>query len=149
MKVCGKYTGSIEFGKNIVQSDIFIVKQNLETLISGETAEQLDIISFNAVNTVQSDNNNDSPKLPNLNDENIKTIINKHTKVFSGIGKCKDKKITLHLKDSAKPCIQPIRPIPFHLQKKIDAEVDNMIKEGVFEEHKGPTEWLSTLLLFQ
>ena len=46
-------------------------------------------------------------------------------------------------KDSAKPCIQPIRPIPFLLCKKFDAEVDKMIKAGVFEEHKGPTEWLS------
>ena len=38
--------------------------------------------------------------------------------------------------------IQPIRPIPFHLRKKFDAEVDKMIQEEVFEEHKGPTEWL-------
>ena len=142
LKVCGKYEGPIKFGKHALQSEINIVKQNLEVLILSETAELLGIISFNAVNTIQSENSG-SQKFPNLNDENIKTILNKHNKFFSGTGKCKDKKIKLHLKDSAKPCIQPIRPIPFHLRKKFDAEVDKMIKEGVFEEHKGPTEWLS------
>ena len=52
-------------------------------------------------------------------------------------------------KGSAKPCIQPIRPIRFHLRKKFDAKVDKMIKEGVFEEHKGPTEWLSNPAIIQ
>ena len=76
LKVCGKYEGPIKFGKHAVQSEIFIVKQNLEALISGETAELLGIISFNAVNTVQSENSG-SQKFPNLDDENIKTILNK------------------------------------------------------------------------
>ena len=91
LKICGKYEGPIKFGKHAVQSEIFIVKQNLEALISGETAELLGIISFNAVNTVQSENSG-SQKFPNLDDENIKAILNKHNKIFSGIRKCKDKK---------------------------------------------------------
>ena len=49
---------------------------------------------------------------------------------------CKDKVITLHTKENAKPCIQPIRPIPFHLRKKFNSTVDQMI-EGIFEEYNG------------
>ena len=49
---------------------------------------------------------------------------------------------TLHTKDNVKPCIQPIRPIPFHLRKKFNSTVDQMI-EGVFEEYNGQNEWIS------
>ena len=79
LKVSGKYEGPIKFGKHAVQSEIFIVKQNLEALILGDTA--LGIISFNAVNTVQSENSG-SQKFPNLDDENIKTILNKHNNIW-------------------------------------------------------------------
>ena len=101
---------------------------------SGETAEQLDITSFNAVNI-------------RFNLE-IRVIVVKYFwiwtyKNFLSIGRCKDKRITPHLKDFAKSCIQPVRQIPFHLRKKINAVIDKIIKEEVIEKYNGPTEWLS------
>ena len=71
LNVCGKYEGPIKFGKHAVQSEIFVVKQNLEALILSETAELLGIISFSAVNTVQSENSG-CQKFPNLVDVNLK-----------------------------------------------------------------------------
>ena len=51
------------------------MKQTLETLISGETKEQLRYhISFNTINTIQYDKTSNSHKFLNLNDENIETI---------------------------------------------------------------------------
>ena len=52
LRVCGRYTGSIMFKDNIVDTDIYIVKENLETLISGETAETLGVISLHDINMV-------------------------------------------------------------------------------------------------
>ena len=82
-------------------------------------------------------------KFPITNDTKINNILQKHSKVFSGIGKCKNKIITVHAKENAKPCIQPIRPIPFHLRKKFDSTVQDMIDQGVFEEYSGSAEWIS------
>ena len=48
LKVCGVYSGPIVHGDTEAEVDIFIVKQPLETLISGRTAEDLGIISFHA-----------------------------------------------------------------------------------------------------
>ena len=70
-------------------------------------------------------------------------ILRKYDHIFNGIGKCNDVKITLHLKADAKPIVQPARSIPFHLRKKFDTSVNEMISEDVFEEHHGPTQWLS------
>ena len=53
LKVCGKYQGPIAFGNNAIQTELFIVKNHLETLISGDTAEALGIISFHAVNSLK------------------------------------------------------------------------------------------------
>ena len=126
---------------------MFIVKQPLETLISGNTAEELGITSFHAVNMTQSNTDKGHQEttdtLPETDDPTINTIVRKYSKLFFGIGKCKNRKITLHTKTDAKPCIQPIRPIPFHLRKKIDDTVNDIIKQGVCEESVGPTEWLS------
>ena len=103
---------------------MFIVRQPLETLISGNTAEELDIISFHAINMTQSNSDKGHQEttdtLPETNDTKINAIVRKYSKIFYGIGKCKNRKITLHTKTNAKPCIQPIRPISFHLRKQFD-----------------------------
>ena len=129
-----------------VETEIFIVNKPLEILISGSTAEILEIISFTTINTVQPDtecsNHSETNNVPEINDPIIKELLKEHSEIFNGIGKCKDKVITLHTKENAKPCIHPIRPIPFHLRKRFNSTVDQMI-EGVFEEYNGPNEWIS------
>ena len=88
-------------------------------------------------------NHSETNNVPETNDPIIKELLKEHSEIFNGIGKCKDKVITLHTKENAKPCIQPTRPIPFHLRKKFNFTVDQMI-EGVFEEYNGSNEWIST-----
>ena len=122
LKVCGEFHGPIMIANTEVETEIFIVNTLLETLISGATAEILGIISFNTTNTVQPDtecnNHSETNNVPETNDPIIKELLKDHSEIFNGIGKCEDKVITLHTKEDAKPCIQPIRPIPFHLREK-------------------------------
>ena len=128
------------FADKSIRSDIFVVKENLESLLSGKTAETLGIISFNTINAVteQQDSNNIHDT-----DSKIDEIVKKYPQVFEGIGKCKNRTIQLHLKDDVRPIIQPMRPIPYHLKKMFDHTVDEMVQEGILEVHSGPTEWLS------
>ena len=85
--------------------------------------------------------------LPTTNNEIINKLINTYENIFKGLGKCNSKNIRLHLREDAKPIAQPTRPIPLHLKKRFDDEVQDMISKGVFEEHKGLTEWLSNLMI--
>ena len=126
LKVHGKSRSIIAFKDKSTISDIFVVKENLETLLSGRTAETLGIISFHTTNT-----------LTELPETNKSPTINPRIDIFKGIGKYKNKEITLNLKANAKPVIQPIRPIPYHLKEKFDATVDEMVKQGIYDEHSG------------
>ena len=69
VKVRGVYTGPIVFGETITLAEVYIVKQPLESLLSGDTAEELGIISFHpnkayAVNTVEEEEERDDKQLP-------------------------------------------------------------------------------------
>ena len=116
LRVCGKLSGTVTFADKSIRSDIFVVKENLESLLSGKTAETLGIISFNTINAVteQQDSNNIHDT-----DSKIDEIVKKYPQVFEGIGKCKNRTIQLHLKDDVRPIIQPMRPIPYHLKKEV------------------------------
>ena len=149
LKVCGVYTGPVGFGEKSTEAEIFIVRQDLESLLSGATAETLGIITFHAVNHVEEvgcDENDEegeeSNQVPVSDNPVINSFITKFHQRFKDIGKC-DKVITLHKNDHPKPFIQPQRPIPFHLRKKFDNACDEMIKQGIFEECEGPNEWIS------
>ena len=162
IKVCGMYTGMVKFDENIVEADIFIVRNSLETLLSGITAEELGIVSFHGVNVVHQDDDDDNDdddeeeepveeNYPETDNPRIQEILLKRSKrFFNRIGKCKSKKIILHAKDDPRCAaghIQPERSLPFHLRKKFDATVDKLIQEGVFEEHEGPAEYISNPVL--
>ena len=148
LKVCGVFKGPISFGDNSTDTEIFIVRQPLESLMSGITAEELGIITFHAVNLIEEEDEDISPSdetsesLPVSDDPIINSYIAKFHKRFKDIGKC-EKVITLHEGEKSKPVIQPQRPIPFHLRKKFDNMCDEMIRQGIFEEVEGPNEWIS------
>lgn len=153
LKVCGVYTGPLIYKNTEVKTEIFIVKQPLESLISGVTAEELGLISFHAsdevgyVNVLEEDDNRTNSmdsldQTPVSDDLLINSYIQKYHEQFQGIGKC-NKIITLHQTDNPKPVIQPQRPIPFHLRSKFDNECNQLLQKGIFEEVDGPSEWIS------
>ena len=142
LKVCGVYTGQIEFGDRSVEAEIFIVRLTLESLMSGITAEELGIISFHAVNRIEEEPDEEANQMPVSDDPVINSYLTKFHRRFKDIGKC-DKVITLHQNENPKPFIQPQRPIPFHLRKRFDDECDEMIRQGIFEECEGPNEYIS------
>ena len=141
LKVCGVHHGTIGFKSTSVEAKIYIVKQPLETLLSGNTAEKLGIISFHTINMI--DNSSSHVDIPHSDDKIINDILQKFPNVFRGIGMCKYKTIDLHVKENPKPLIQPVRPIPYHLRDKFDEAISEMISYGIFEEYNGPNEWLS------
>ena len=158
LRVHGVYNGPISFGDSETKSEIYIVKHNLETLISGDTAEKLGIITFHPdelypVNLVDKDINDcdnetmeEKAEIPTSEDPKIQSFIMKFRKQFIGVGKC-DRTITLHQTENPKPFVQPRRPIAFHLRKKFDNACNEMIRQGIFEECDGPNEYVSNPVL--
>ena len=75
IKICGIYHGPVKFNDNVVEAEIFIVKRSLETLLSGDTAEDLGIVTFHGVNSLKGDattNNTDDEEYPSTDNPRVR-----------------------------------------------------------------------------
>ena len=68
-------------------------------------------------------------------------------KVFSGIGKLNDVKVTLHIDSDVKPVAQPHRRIPFHIRKQVEEELKHLEDMDIIEKVHGPTPWVSPIVV--
>ena len=140
-KAClGKYSGTIMHGTAVTNATIYVLRANVETLLSGRVCEQLGIIKFNR-DPVENINNVE------LCDPDKDKLVENFPSVFKGVGVLKDHEVKFHIDETVKPVCQQARPIPFHLREKFLTELGRMEEAGIIEEHTGPTPWLSNIAL--
>ena len=60
------------------------------------------------------------------------------------VGKLKNFEVKLHIDQSVPPVAQPAQRIPFHLRKKVEAELDRLEEQGIIEKVDGPTPWIGS-----
>ena len=73
-------------------------------------------------------------------------LMQQYPSIFQGIGQLKDYKVKLHIDKSVTPVAQPACRIPFHLQKKVSAELKRLEQDGIIEKVDDPTPWISPLV---
>ena len=81
------------------------------------------------------------------NEANLKMLLKRYQHVFSGIGRHKEKQITLHIDPTIKPVISPRREIPIHLREKSDDLLEELQNQDIIEDVDGPVEWISNPVL--
>ena len=80
-------------------------------------------------------------------DPHIQEILNKYSTVFDGQGKLNNQQIGLHIRDDAKPVIQPQRRIPYHMRKEVSQELQKLLEQDIIEEVVNqPTPWISPIV---
>ena len=134
------YIGTIMHGEQVVNACIYIVKQNVETLLSGRVCEALGIIKFNPAPV---------PVRHTAYKDPTKTrLAAAYPKVFEDkVGRLKDHKVKFHIDENVPPVAERQRQHGFHLQGKRNTELDKMEAAGMIEEHDGPAPWISNLVL--
>ena len=103
-----------------------ILKGANGSLLSYSTARDLGLVNIELNNVTVTDT----------------TTLEKLTKeyqVFQGVGKLKNYKVKLHIDKTVIPVAQSARRIPFHLRKKVSAELKKLEKQGIIEKVEGPT----------
>ena len=135
MRCSGEYVGTIMYGNNVTNTSIYIIDQDVETLLSGAVCEDLNIIKYNP-----------SP-IHRVASESDSEFVKQFPDVFNGIGMLKDYQVGLHIDQNVKPVVQQARPIPFHLREKFHREIKSMEENGIIEEHHGPAPWISNVVL--
>ncbi len=134
------------FGETVANTRIYVIKKQLEKLLSGRLCEELGIIKFNGV-PIESEGD-DLIRRANIKENDpIREIVSQHPRVFEGIGRLKDHTVHFYVKNDVPPVAQPPRPVPFHLRERFDKEINNMEKAGIIEEHHGPAPWVSNIVL--
>ena len=66
--------------------------------------------------------------------------------LFKGIGNLKNVWLKLHIGESTPPVAQHPHRVPFHLCKKVEAELKELEQHGIIEKVDGPTPWISPLV---
>ena len=132
----GRYTGTVMFGDEVENVCIYVVKQNLETLLSGRVSEALGIIQFKAIVNHTS-----------CTDPVKEEVLSRYKRIFSSVGTLTDYKVTFYIDKDVQPVAQPARAVPFHLRQKLEKEIERLEREGSIEEHEGPAPWISNVVL--
>ena len=88
---------------------MYVVKGNYENLLCYDTSMELNIVPIIASVSSSSE-----------------ILCNKYSDVFKGMGNLKDVKVKIHVDENVKPVIQPLRRIPFHIRKQVEAELDRL-----------------------
>ena len=133
--IIGEFESIIESTKKIAVSTIYVAKGNA-SLLSYKTASELELLTIN-INSVTVD-------------EHVITVdqlVQSHPELFDGVGKLTNYQVKLHIDESVKPVAQPHRRIPFHVRKQVEREIKSELEQDLIEAVKGPTEWVSPLVI--
>ncbi len=130
-------------GDNVVNTCIYVVKQDLETLLSGRVCEELGIIEFKPQPDHQSVRRTSSDGCSHKT-----RLAAAFPSVFEDkVGRLRNHTVKLHVDETVKPVAERRRPVAFHLRKGRSRELQKMEDGGLIEEHQGPAPWVSNTVL--
>ena len=79
-------------------------------------------------------------------EKDVKEMLKEHPKITQGLGLLKDVKVEFEIDEEVKPITQHLRRIPFHVRKKVEKKLKELIEMDVIEEVTGATSWVSPIV---
>lgn len=135
LPILGTFTCTLKSRSDITRGTFYVIPGNGCSLLSYQTAEELNLIRIlNSLNTTVIGRS--------IADE----LVEKHPELFQGIGKLKDFQVKLHINPDIQPTCQPHRRVPFHIRKKVEAELKTLEDSDIIETITGPTPWVSPIV---
>ena len=118
-------------------SRVYILPRSYDPILDRNKAEQLQIISldkdddhiFKSVLTTSSQEK-DGEFI-----NNICSVLQHYPQNFKGLEKLRNCQVKLYTDNSIKPVAVPPRFVSYYLKGRVSDAIDNMLKEGVIEEH--------------
>ena len=143
--VIGTARCSVTFGSTSIPVVWHIIDGQCQPILSGQSAKQLGIISFQSEPSVFFPVN----MIHTQAKDEIQDILITHKENFQGIGKLKNYQVKLHVDPSIKPIATPPRSIPYHLRERADKVINDMIAQDIIELHPTaePAPWISNTVL--
>ena len=149
--VTGVARCAVTFGNRSTPVVWHIINSSCEPILGGNTAVQLGILKF----TKQPDtfipiNLIHAECQPNAKND-LQKILTEYNDTFTttGIGKLKDYQVIFCEDKNVKPVITPPRPTQYHLEERVNEELQRMTTNDVIEEHPRtePAPWISAAVI--
>ena len=151
IKVEGVARCAVTFGKRSTPVIWHIIRGSSEPILSGNAAVQLGMLQFNqepeTLLPIHLINKKCSPQ--NKND--LQDLLVEFQDIFTTeqIGKMKDYQVIFCEDKNVKPVVMPPRATQYHLEERVEEELQRMIKNDVIEEHPRtePAPWISAAVV--
>ena len=79
-------------------------------------------------------------------DIEISDVLKEFPSIFKGLGKLKNIQIKFNIDKEVEPVTQHLRRVPFHVRKKVEKKLQEMIEMDVIEEVTESTSWVSPIV---
>ena len=116
----------------------FLVSKNKSSgyLLGRSTATKLGVLQIHHINDINMPSNSDK----------VNNILNDFPQVTSGLEKLINPQVNLNIDTTVKPVSQHLRRVPFHIRKKIESKIDELLKLDIIGPVPEATPWVSPLL---
>ncbi|XP_057305378.1 uncharacterized protein K02A2.6-like [Hydractinia symbiolongicarpus] len=148
LPITGTFKATVAANHHKILAKFYVIPGQGGNLLGHKTAEQLDLLRIGPATTpinhrtFQLGSRSLSKGIPVSTEQ----VLNKNNKVFKGMGKLNNFKQKLHIDPDVTPIQQPTRRLPFHTRKKVEAELDRLLKLDIIEPVNGPTSWVSPIV---
>lgn len=129
LAVAGVFTTTVSHRGNKVETDIYVIEEKGQALLSSTTSKDLGILKI-----VQS-----------VND--IPDIRTQFPACFDGLGKLKDFELKIPIDETVTPVIQPLRRVPYNLRDKLEKKLDELESLDIIEKVNKPSAWVSPIVV--
>ena len=137
LELRGSFFSAVSTGNNKHIAK-FLVSKNKSSgcLLGRSTATKLGVLQIHHINDINMPSNSDK----------VSNILHDFPEVTSGLGKLINTQVKLNIDTTVKPVSQHLRRVPFHIRKKIEYKIDELLELDIIEPVSEATPWVSPLL---
>ena len=137
LKILGVFTANTCIkDKPSIEAEFVVIDGKGVPLLGKDTSEKLGILSLYSVTP-------ERPVSGSVKPEDKP----EYQSMYSGLGKLRDRKVTLHAKPNAKPVLQNARRLPFSQRPLVEAKIKELLELDIIEKAEGPTKFVSPIVV--
>lgn len=127
LTVLGTFEATLAVRNKKNKAKFYVVKGVGKPLIGRDSAKELSVLMIDT----------------GVHDINaVEDRVNPHE-----FAKIKGVTVEIPIRADAKPVIQPYRRVPIPLEKAVDEQIDDLLRQGIIEKVDGPSKWVSPLVV--
>ena len=132
------FKAEVTAGMQTAKVKFLVIEKDTEPLLSWEASKILGVLKTGVGLVNEPDGKVHASKAVDIFEE--------YTTVFSGVGKMKNRQISLTVNPDVPPIAQPGRHTAFGIRKRVEAKMKELLEQDIIEPVDGHTPWISPVV---